>query len=225
MVDETQAHAKRLFVALRFSSDEGDELMARQERILAQLATGTPTRRDNLHLTLCYVGSCDARQERAACEALDQAVTTWSRQVEDARRGIELTLGRIDAFERRRDSIVWCGLLGDTPHELALLRADVARELDARGLPFGSETFTPHVTLVRGARATTDQQRLSAQRTAFTTHHDEVTLMWSHHPAGGLLTYTPIHAVALGTPGMSPERQERAGAHRDPLRYSSASDH
>ena len=198
MADETQACTKRLFVALRFSGDERDELMDRQRRVLAQLAKGTPTRRDNLHLTLCYVGPCDARQEQAACETLDQAVETWNHQVEDARRGIELTLGRIDAFERRRDSIVWCGPVGDAPQELALLRADIARELDARGLPFGSETFTPHVTLVRGARATTDQQRLSAQRVPFTTHHDEVSLMWSHHPEGGSLTYTPIHTVALG---------------------------
>lgn len=198
IVNETQGQPKRLFVALRFSSGERDELMARQERILAHVAKGTPTHRDNLHLTLCYVGPCDARQEQAAREALDQGVATWNHQVEGAWRGIELTLGRIDTFERRRDSIVWCGPMGDAPQELALLRADIARELDARGLPFGSEAFTPHVTLVRGARATTDQQGLSAQRTTFVTHHGEVVLMWSHHPEGGSLTYTPIHTVALG---------------------------
>ncbi len=198
MTDDGSSSTKRLFAALHFSDEASGELMACQERVLAQLTKGRPTSRDNLHLTLCYIGPCDACQERTAREALDQAVATWNRQVEDARQGIELTLGRIDTFERRRDSIVWCGPVGDAPQELALLRADIARELDARGLPFGSETFTPHVTLVRGARATTDQQRLSAQRATFTTHHDEVILMWSHHPEGGSLTYTPIHTVALG---------------------------
>ena len=83
------------------------------------------------------------------------------------------------------------------------------RELAARELPVDEKPFVPHVTLVRGARpakdleanATPDLQlicdEVSRGLPSLQTRHTEVALMWSHHPTGDPLTYTPILTTPL----------------------------
>ena len=79
----------------------------------------------------------------------------------------------------------------------------MADELRVRGLPYGGETFRPHVTLARnvcvpkGVSLTELCATLTSETASVTTHHTSASLMWSDHPKGGSLTYTPIKTVTL----------------------------
>ena len=190
---------KRLFVALRFSAEEQAALARSRDAVLKGLRTGRPTPTTNIHLTLAFLGMLDESSERHAAEAL----LTTARMCGP----VSLSLGRLGAFDHRRGGIVWRGV---TQQEgLLVLWQTLVRELAARELPVDEKPFVPHVTLVRGARpakdleanTTPDLQRIcenvSRGLPSLQTRHTEVALMWSHHPEGGQLTYTPILTAPL----------------------------
>ena len=219
---------RRLFVALTFSEAERDWLVQRQDALKGHIATSRLTAPGNLHMTLSFIGPCDEDQETLAREALDVAVTAYRNALADKGTGdspiegtdgagrperpaldpgsfpIDLALGHISCFEKRRNSILWVGPTDSgCPQRLGLLQELVADELRVRGLPYGGETFRPHVTLARnvcvpkGVNLAELCATLTSESGSFTTRHTSASLMWSDHPKGGSLTYTPIKTVTL----------------------------
>ena len=194
----TQA-PKRLFVALRFSADERAMLAQTRDGVLARLCAGRPTPTENIHLTLAFLGMLDTSGEQRAKEALGVAA--------DACGPVSLSLGPLGVFEHRSGGIVWRSV----SREVGLLRLQriLMRELSRLELPVGEKPFVPHVTLVRGAHParnercgiTPDLQRvcdeLSSGLPPLETRHAGVALMWSHHPEGSKLTYTPSLTMPL----------------------------
>ena len=69
MMLEEQGAPRRLFLALRFTDAERDELEGIACASAARMRRGTPALRENLHLTLAFLGMCDARTEEAASYA------------------------------------------------------------------------------------------------------------------------------------------------------------
>lgn len=167
--------------------------------MLKELRTGRPTATTNIHLTLAFLGLLDESSEQRAVEALLATAR--------ARGPVSLSLGDLGAFEHRRGGIVWRGV--SQQEGLLVLQQTLVRELAARELPVDEKPFVPHVTLVRGARpakgleanTTPELQRIcenvSRGLPVLQTRHTEVALMWSHHPEGGQLTYTPILTAPL----------------------------
>lgn len=219
---------RRLFVALTFSEAERDWLVQRQDALKGHIATGRLTAPGNLHMTLSFIGPCDEDRETLAREALNVAVTAYRNALADKGTGdspvedtdgaghperlaldpssfpIDLALGHISCFEKRRNSILWVGPTDSScPQRLGLLQELVADELRVRGLPYGGETFRPHVTLARnvcvpkGVSLTELCATLTSETASVTTRHTSTSLMWSDHPKGGSLTYTPIKTVTL----------------------------
>ena len=194
--DQTQ---KRLFIALRFSEEEQEALARSRDAVLKRLRAGHPTDTTNIHLTLAFLGMLDGAGEKRAADALRAAAGACG--------PVALSLGGLGAFEHRRGGIVWRGV--SQQEGLLVLQQTLVRELAVRELPVDEKPFVPHVTLVRSARpakglvanATPDLQlicdEVSRGLPSLQTRHTEVALMWSHHPEGGQLTYTPILTAPL----------------------------
>ncbi|KUH58594.1 hypothetical protein AUL39_06340 [Tractidigestivibacter scatoligenes] len=190
---------KRLFIALRFSAEEQAALARARDAMLKGLRTGRPTPTTNIHLTLTFLGSLDESSERHAAEALLATARMCG--------PVSLSLGDLGAFEHRRGGIVWRGV--SRQEGLLVLQRTLVRELTAQGLPVDKRPFVPHVTLVRGARPAREVgangmpdlwricKEVSCELSQLETRHAEVALMWSHHPTGEQLTYTPILAAPL----------------------------
>ncbi len=185
---------KRLFVALRFSAEEQVALARSCDAVLKRLRTGRPTTTTNIHLTLAFLGMLGSAGEEHAAEAVRAAARACG--------PVSLSLGDLGVFGHRRGGIVWRGI--SRQEGLLTLQQALAGELEARDLPVDEKPFVPHVTLVRGARPTDDTSDLqlvckevSRGLPSLETRHTEVALMWSHHPEGGRLTYTPILTVPL----------------------------
>lgn len=136
----------------------------------------------------------DSTGEGRAAEALRSAARECG--------PVTLSLGALGAFERQRGGIVWRGV--SRQEGLLVLQRTLVRELTVRGLSVDEKPFVPHVTLVRGARPADDTsdlqlvcEEVSRVLPSLETRHTEVALMWSHHPEGERLTYTPILTAPL----------------------------
>lgn len=127
---------KRLFFALW----PDDSVRQQCVDLINSLAcTAKPVNPGNLHVTLCFVGSVDSEietallQEASACEMVP----------------ISLTFDRI-SFWQAPKVVCLTSSKGDLAAALLADRlADLARNL---GISLDERSFTPHITLFRGAK-------------------------------------------------------------------------
>ena len=165
----------RLFVAIRFSPAVEQALWAAVGDLRRQ-GDGTFTRRENLHLTLAFIGETDRLEEaKAALTAL-------------AGSGI-LPL-EVGGPLGRFGELWWAGIRGGP--ELADLAGTVQAALRQAGFPIEHRAWRPHVTLVRRWRG-------PAPKTVVTPaamRAETVSLMRSDR-VDGRLTYTEVYSVRL----------------------------
>ncbi|MBQ3429586.1 MAG: RNA 2',3'-cyclic phosphodiesterase [Mogibacterium sp.] len=92
---------------------------------------GNYTKRENLHLTLAFIGEFDDPQ--TVLDAIDRA----------GLRPFEITLSGTGSFK----SLWWAGIDGGMALQSFARR--LRRELDAAGIPYDHKKFSPHITLIR----------------------------------------------------------------------------
>ena len=128
----------RLFFAL-WPDQAVREQLARWSRELRAACGGRPTRPENLHVTLAFLGGVEdarvAEVERAAGEV--------------APRAIPLVLDQPGYWKHNR--IAWAGA-SVVPTEIEVLVADLRGALAKSRIGFDSKGFASHVTLLRDAR-------------------------------------------------------------------------
>lgn len=205
--------------------DEGvrDELVGVQQMVLPHLDHARATSLGNLHLTLAFLGELDREREKRALQAMRRAAEdarTGELCLElgpigcfQKRRGSILWQGlREDGAEGREHEGS-----RDGTRRLAELRATLGmRLLECGAITEPLPTFVPHMTLARGCRLRKEEreagmdaflaqtnERLAAREVATARSGaarmrvGAMSLMWSHHPDGGALTYTEVARVSL----------------------------
>ncbi len=123
----------RLFIALQFDDNILDALTGFQDDLKNKGVTGNFTRRENLHITLAFIG--DYGNPEKVLDVLEQVEFD----------PVEISLKGVGSF---RD-IFWAGIK-DSP-ELAGYVRRLRRELSAQGIPYDKKKFAPHITLIRKA--------------------------------------------------------------------------
>ena len=137
----------RLFIALNFP----DEIIDALERLQEELPVGRLVPRENLHLTIAFLGEVRVSDG----EALDDALTGIRADV------FPLTLSGVGAFETANGTVVWAGVTQSPP--LDALHLKVRAAVHGAGLMTPRERFRPHVTLARlsGQPGSGDAARLA----------------------------------------------------------------
>ena len=125
----------RLFIALALPDDLCDQLHLMQGGI----AGARWTKRENLHLTISFIGDVD---DPDLLEDLDTALLRVSAAP------FTLSLHGTGSFAQGSDPLVlWMGV--EAPPALAALKKSVDRRLTDAGVPFESRKYMPHVTMAR----------------------------------------------------------------------------
>jgi 2'-5' RNA ligase len=132
---EQAAETARLFFALWPQSALQGRLAAWARQVAGR---GRAMRRENLHLTLAFLGDTDA--------ALLPEIKSLAAEVRFD--PIRLPLDRVGYWKHNR--IIWCGA-GEEPQALTALVADLRARLTAAGVRYDPKPFVSHVTLVRNA--------------------------------------------------------------------------
>ena len=129
--------SRRLFFALWPEGEVRDALRAWQKGCLS--GNVRPTHRDDLHLTVHFLGQVDAGRIDRLLALADQVHVPR----------FDLVLDRLGHFARPR--VLWAGP-ATVPAELRNLHADLASGLRDCGFEPESRPYRPHVTLARKVR-------------------------------------------------------------------------
>ena len=121
----------RLFIAIQFDKKVLDALTNFQADLKRRGVTGNYTRRENLHLTLAFVGDYGNPDE--VLDAMERVKFS----------PIRLSLDGVGNF----GPLFWVGL-ADNPQLEAYVKR-LRRALSEQGIPFDKKRFRPHITLIR----------------------------------------------------------------------------
>ena len=166
----------RLFIAINFNNDTRTRLLALRDELRSHSERGSFSLPENLHLTIAFLGECDAKQAAAAKAAMDAA----------SFEPFDVHIERIGRFKRDGGDIWWAGLRGSKP--LLDFQRELTNRLIDAGFTLERREYKPHITL--GREFVTDAAPWQIEPFGETV--TGVELMKSERVAGKL-TYTAIH--------------------------------
>ena len=139
--DHQHPPAIRAFVAANLDPGLRDRIARVQERLRESRADVAWVRRENLHLTLKFLGEV----EEAALGTVGDAI----RQVAARHAPFRLVFSGLGAFPQPRTArVVWVGV-GEGAGALAELYAEMEARLEPLGFQREARPFTSHLTLGR----------------------------------------------------------------------------
>ena len=173
----------RLFIAINFSDEIKNKLIAAQDMLRKHASSGNFTRPENLHLTLIFLG--ETAQSRLP--AIKRAVNS----VDD--KAFELSTNALGRFRRGGGDIWWVGIDGNPM--LTKIYHTLADSLTASGFEIEKREFKPHLTLAREVLLKNDKN-IPAAIDSLDIMVDKISLMKSER-INGVLTYAEIHVKHL----------------------------
>ena len=138
----------RLFFAIWPDAGSVERLGAMAGELAPRLG-GRAVPRDNIHLTLAFLGDLD--DERAAVAA----------SIPLTAPPFTLALDRLGSFRRAR--VAWAGC-SRAPAALVELESDLSARLRELGFALEDRAFTPHVTLLRKIERSLPAEAVEAVR-------------------------------------------------------------
>ncbi len=121
----------RLFIAIELNDRVKDELCMIQKRIMHKGLKGNFTTRENMHLTLAFIG--EYRYPEQVSDALNDVLF----------EPMKLALDGFGCF----GDLYWIGIKEDKG--LAENVKRLRKALSDNGIPFDRKKFVPHITLAR----------------------------------------------------------------------------
>lgn len=178
----------RLFTAIIFNDAMKDHLCGIMDRLQQVTMKGSFTARDNLHLTLNFIGETDRAEnvKEAMIKAIQNAGVS----------NLVIAAEGFGRFKRREGDICWVGV--NRQDSLLKLQKELTRQLLIRHFPVDDKEYTPHLTLARRAvfGKGFDERAFAAGIKPFEMTADEICLMKSER-IEGKLTYTRIFGVPI----------------------------
>ena len=165
----------RLFIAVLFPETFKDGLCAAMEKMRPCCEQGVFAGRDNLHLTLAFLGEVASSQAGSAHAAL-KAVRAGP---------FPLEIGGIGCFRRAGGDLYWAGV--EKSRALGGLYDALKAELRARGLRTEARPFYPHLTLVRQAVLKSGCDRRAFSVPVMRMRVEKISLMESRRERGRLV--------------------------------------
>ena len=142
----------RLFIAINFDDKTIAALVRQQRRVQAIAQKGNYSRRDNLHLTLAFLGETPIED----VGLLQTIVDTTNVQA------FPITLDTLGYFARNNSDIWWVGIAKNPP--LERLQHTLVQHLRIHGFSIDKRPFTPHITIGREIRIPNADQRAQIAR-------------------------------------------------------------
>lgn len=179
----------RLFTAIIFNEETKEKIFGIEEELRKMSVKGSFTARDNLHLTLNFIG------ETARLAEVKQAM---KQAAENGRfNSFTLNVRGFGRFKRREGDIYWLGVEKDV--SLSRLQKQLAIRLKEAGFYEIDDTeYIPHLTLGRRVLLKEDfnMKEFELGLKPITMRVERISLMKSERIEGKLV-YTEIFNISL----------------------------
>lgn len=175
----------RLFIAINFSNTVKAKLCQIQNQLKAQIYTGNFTAKENLHLTLVFLGEVRGSQVGLIQNIMDDLeVQPFTCKIQD-----------IGSFRQKGGDLWWARV--EQSKMLENIRAELYHALIEEGFEPDSKRFKPHITLARQVvlKNDVDTVQFGAQE-ATLTEITEISLMKSER-IDDRLVYSEIYRCEL----------------------------
>jgi 2'-5' RNA ligase len=176
----------RLFLAINLNAEIKDYLSEAIQRLKRNASGGSFTRRENLHLTLVFLGETREDKLNAVKRAMDRVEGSPFR----------LSFQGFGRFNRRGGDIHWAGV--DRAEALLSVQKRLSEALAEEGFSLENREYAPHLTLGREVRVSGPSEdiygSLAGERHEMSV--SRISLMRSER-IGGTLVYTEIYAKEL----------------------------
>lgn len=178
----------RLFTAILFEEDV-KACLCDTINELQRVARGSFTARDNLHLTMNFIGETDRVNE--VKQAMERALTRTGAE------SFRLSICGFGKFKRNEGDIFWIGV--ERENTLWRLQSELVRQLKESGFyNLDDREYKPHLTL--GRRVITSQsfqkEKFEASIRPMQTEVKKISLMKSERIQGKLV-YTELFSAKL----------------------------
>ena len=167
----------RLFVAVNFNERTKSGLLALRDELRENSSRGRFSAPENLHLTLVFLGDCDAKRAADVKAEMDAL----------AFEPFDIAIGSVGRFKRDGGDIWWAGVQANK--KLTDLQQNLTSGLRAVGFELENRKYSPHITL--GREVVT--QAVPRKITPFGETVGSIELMKSER-LNGKLTYTAVHS-------------------------------
>lgn len=173
----------RLFISINFDKPTIEKIVEQQQRIRTSANRGNYSHRENLHLTLAFLGERPVDDIPILCDIIDKSAVA----------AFGLTLDHVGYFSRNSRDIWWVGLR-ENPILESLQRTLTSRLRNAQ-FPVEQRRFTAHITLAREVTMEKElRTRLSGPIQPIETVAHRISLMQSLR-IDGRLTYREVHGI------------------------------
>ena len=167
----------RLFIAINFPAEIKAAIAKIRDSLKDAAFCGNFILTENLHLTLVFLGECDASQTETVKSVLDEIVFSE----------FTLALDKAGYFKRDGGNTWWVGLKEN--NSLSCLQADLSNSLRQMGFVLDSRNYFPHVTIGCEVKMRTGFVQPETQQVSFTV--TGIELMKSER-INGKLVYTSL---------------------------------
>jgi 2'-5' RNA ligase len=183
----------RIFIAVNFDEEAKDALTALQDRLRKAAAGGNFSRRENLHLTLAFLGETPESQ----VPPIRGIIRDLELPAGEGPPGLNLC--RAGCFRHGGKELWWIGPAPDDPGLPFLL--ELRRRLTAGLEQQGADrrAFNAHITLGREIRSPAWAAEPAVPKGGVPLPLRRLSLMQSGR-AGGLVTYTELCGRDLSIP-------------------------
>lgn len=176
----------RLFVAIVFSEQTRNWIYSLQKEVRSISDSGTFPPRENLHMTLAFLGDVHPARLSVLRKAIDTAAASEGK--------FPLILSGLGTFQSQRDTTVWLGSMKN--ERLAALQKRLQSALEKSGFPLENRAFRPHITLGRRVKLRGELEILPGNRERASAVVERICLMRSEFVKGGMI-YTEIYGKDL----------------------------
>lgn len=174
----------RLFIAINFNDEIKDTLIKAIGTLKIHCVKGNFTHRENLHLTLVFIGETNRADDiKKVLDGID--IETF-----------DLSIGGFGSFRREGGEICWIGV--QKSGELTNLYEKLSTKLGNAGFAIEKREYKPHLTLGREVILEKSFDRAGFERTLpqIRMKVSEIFLMKSER-IGGKLIYTEVYGKNL----------------------------
>ncbi len=174
----------RLFIAINLNDEIKDHLTKIISQLKANSSRGNFTRRENLHITLVFLGEVAKENLSLIQQAMEEIHAD----------SFQLSLSGLGSFGRREGHLYWVGI--ESSNRLNDIYQQLREKLTRSGFVVEDRPFKPHLTIGRQVviRSDFDKAKLLQLLPPMKMEIGKISLMKSER-IEGKLTYTEIYTV------------------------------